>query len=205
MRSLTRTGPKTTQPLWTNDYLRPEALLPYPAKLDAAQFNDQAAVQVTASGAAAIGAVAIPVTALSGPVPGGAMLDFGGGKLAVVTGVGALAGAVSVPVRALAVALVGGESAYYNTTPGKYIPSGTILGRTYAERDAGTPYGPAADADDEVYILAFDVQDATNINDCELARPNLAVKENFLPGWAAQSATVKGKVRAAYRCFIGEA
>lgn len=87
----------------------------------------------------------------------------------------------------------------------KYIPSGTIVGRTYTERDAGNGYGPAADADDEVYIVAFDVSDALDVDDVEIYRPNSMVYENFLPGWAGASATIKGKIRAAYNTANGSA
>jgi hypothetical protein len=50
----------------------------------------------------------------------------------------------------------------------KPIASGTLLGRTYAERDAKTGFGPAAATDDEIYLLAFDVTDAVFLPDCEL-------------------------------------
>jgi hypothetical protein len=85
------------------------------------------------------------------------------------------------------------------------IPSGTVIGRTYAERDAHTPMGPAADTDDEVFIIAFDVTDANVNDDVEVTRHNagLQVKENFLPGFSSLSAAVKAKVRASYVCTIG--
>lgn len=87
----------------------------------------------------------------------------------------------------------------------KPIPAGTVLGRTIAERDASTGYGPCADTDPagEVYIVAFDVTDALDIDDVELYRPNSIVKENFLPGWAGLSAAVKALVRARYLCVRG--
>jgi hypothetical protein len=78
-----------------------------------------------------------------------------------------------------------------------------VIGRTIAENIAGTPMGPAADADDEVWIVAFDVSDLTRINDVELVRNNTVIKENFLPGFAALSAAVKTKLRAKYVCIQG--
>ena len=87
----------------------------------------------------------------------------------------------------------------------KRVPSGTIVGRTIAERDASAGFGPAAATDEEIYIVAFDVLDAATLNDVELCRPNagLVVKENFLPGWAGLAAGVKTLVRAAFVCTRG--
>lgn len=87
----------------------------------------------------------------------------------------------------------------------KPVPNGTLLGRTFAERDAGTAFGLAVDTDDEFFIVAFDVTDALNNNDVELYRPGMLVKENFLPGWPGLSSALKAKVRAVYRTTKGVA
>lgn len=82
----------------------------------------------------------------------------------------------------------------------KPIPSGTILGRTIAERDAGTGYGPAAATDpaSEIFILAFDISDALKNDDAELYRPGSIVKENFLPGFGGLVAGVVTILRDRY-------
>ncbi len=80
----------------------------------------------------------------------------------------------------------------------KPIPSGTALGRTLAERNAGTGFGPAAAADEEVFLLALDVSDALVNNDCELYRPGRIVKENFLPGFGGLAAGVIAILRDLY-------
>lgn len=85
----------------------------------------------------------------------------------------------------------------------KPIPSGTPIGRTIAERDAGDAFGPADAADDEVFLLAFDIPDAVLNDDAELYRPGSAVKENFLPGWAGLAAGVKTVIRDLYVCYRG--
>ncbi len=85
----------------------------------------------------------------------------------------------------------------------KVIPSGTILGRTLAERDASTGFGPYAALDDEVYINYFEVTDALALDDVEMYRPGSQVKENFLPGWAGLAAGTKTKIRAVYICTLG--
>jgi len=88
------------------------------------------------------------------------------------------------------------------------IPSGTVVGRTIAQRDANTPFHLAADTDAEFMITAFDVTDALVLDDVELTRPfsGLVVKENFLPTpLASLSATVQAAVRARYVCVKGVA
>jgi hypothetical protein len=110
---------------------------------------------------------------------------------------------VSLTTDPIPLALVDADVSEYPGAGGKYIPSGTVVGRTIAERDANAGFGPAADADDEIYLIAFDISDALHIDDAEMYRPNSTVYENFVPGWAGLSATVKGKVRARYLCANG--
>ena len=83
------------------------------------------------------------------------------------------------------------------------VPSGTLVGRTYAERDAGTGFGPADVADNEVYLVLWDVTDAAMSNDVELYRHGSLVKENYLPGWNAMAAGLKALVRANYETTKG--
>ena len=201
-RDMTTIGPTKSAPVWTNDFLGPEHLI-QGSKALASAFNapDAVVVNVGAAGAAG-GALAVPVDALSGPIPSGTVLDFGTNKFARLTAAAA-AGATSLTVAALPTALVDADVATYPGVKAKSLPGGTIVGRTIAERDAGTPYGPAAAADDEVYIVAFDVSDLNRVNDIELVRHNTVIKETFLPGWAGIAAGVVTKVRAAYRCMRG--
>ena len=143
--------------------------------------------------------------ALSGPIPSGTILNFGTNKFARLTAAAA-AGATALTVAAIPTALVDADVATYAGSGATVtVPSGTIVGRTIAERDAGTAYGPAAAADDEVYIVCFDKYDVSINPDIELYRPNSIVKETFLPGWAAIASGVKTKVRAAYVCTVGAA
>lgn len=85
----------------------------------------------------------------------------------------------------------------------KGVPSGTAIGRTLAERDAGAGFGPAAATDDEIYLTAFDVTDAARNPDVELYRPGRVVKENYLPGWADLAAELKTAIRERYTCTLG--
>lgn len=199
-RSLTQTGPSGNAPAFMADFRSRDHLIPAPAKLDAAQFvgGNGTRVTVDAAGAAA-GAVAVPVLpALEAAIPAGTILDFGAKKFARLSAAAA-AGALALVVDALPTALVAGDTAVYAGTQGKYIPAGTAVGRTIVERDAGTAYGPAAAADDEVFLTAFDVSDASDINDVELVRPNATIYENRLPATSIAIAGVVTKLRAAYR------
>lgn len=203
-RIVTEPTSNTAARAWIGDFLNREHLIPGGAKLDAAQFAGERAVKpVVGVAGAAQGAVSVPVAALSDAIPSGTVLDFGGAKFARLTANAAKA-ATSLTVTALVTALVSGDTATYLPAGAfRTVPAGTVVGRTIAERDAGTNYGVAGDSDDEVYILAFDVPQADLNNDITLYRPGSIVKENRLPGIAGLSTAVKGKLRTAYVCTRG--
>lgn len=191
---------------WAGDFFDRDHMIPGGARVDAAQWVDTT-YTITAPDGAAAGATSIVVTATLVALPSGTVLDFtGAGELAKLTAAAAL-GATSLTVLALDAAIESGDTAPYVVTDAVpvTIASGTIVGRTIAERDAGTAYGPAAAGDAEVYIVCFDIYDATINPDVELYRPNSIVKETFLPGWADIAAAVKTLVRAAYVCTVGAA
>lgn len=196
---------ESTPPVWAGDYLSRETVLPVPVKLDPAQFNavDAVVVVVGAAGAAA-NATSVPVDALSGPIPAGTVLDFGAKKFARLTAA-AEKDAVSLTVSALATALVDDDTATYKGVGKKNLPSGSLIGRTFAERDAGTPWGPAVVAsDDEIFLTTREIGDLTKDDTTELYRHNKVVKENYLPGWANLGSTVKAKIRELYTCIGGK-
>jgi hypothetical protein len=190
---------------WLGDFLDRDTVLPGGIRVDAAQFNgyDAVVVDVGAAGAA-IGATTVPVGALSGPIPTGTVLWFSGGKFVHLTAAAA-AGATSLAVTALPTALVDADVATYPGIDAKLIVNGTLVGRTFTERAANTDFGPAADADDEVFILVHDVTDAAKNPEAEALRPGALVKENFLPQWATMSAALKAKIRATYVTTTGVA
>lgn len=95
----------------------------------------------------------------------------------------------------------------------KRIYSGQIIGRTFAEREAGTPFGPVAESggnitDQEVYINLYDQTIGTEIGeDTQVAvlipdKSNMVI-ENFLYDWANLSAAKKAWVRANHTTYIG--
>ena len=85
----------------------------------------------------------------------------------------------------------------------KMVKGGTVVGRTYAEAATSAPFGPAADLDDEIFLVAFDVYDAAEDNDATLLKGNVVIFENYLPQAGSLSAAVLGKVRAKYICKQG--
>lgn len=205
MARISTTSNTLTSPVWAADFLSREHLVPGGARLDAAQFYNTDAVLVTVGSSASAGATSITVTALTGAIPSGTVLDFGGAKFARLTA-NAAAAATTLTVAALPTALAGAETARYLGVGYDTVPSGTLLGRTISERDAGTGFGPWASGDDEVYLLAFDITDVSVNADCELYRNFSIVKENFLPSWTtAWTSDMKAALRAAYRCTSGAA
>lgn len=199
-------GPQMTSPAWAADFVGPDKLIPGGARLSAAAFaaGDQVVVTV-ATGGAAQGATAVPVVALSGPIPNGTILAFDAGEFAKLTAAAA-AGAESLTVEALVNALEANDKATYTgVSATRPIPSGTFVGRTFVERAANTGFGPADVNDDELFLVAFDVTDAVANPDVELYRPGSAVFENLLPGWSTMAADLKAKVRARYVCISGRA
>ncbi len=204
-------------PSFIADLLTREHVLAGGAKINAAAFNsaDAVVVVVGAAGAAA-NASTVPVDALPAALPDGAVLRFGAAnskKFAVLNGA-VLAGAASLTTQPIPTALVDNDTAYYDA-PGaaKRIVAGTLVGCTFAELEAapvvtsGVPagllWGPAADADDIVYFSVYDIEDAQVKNDVDLLRHGTAIFVNHIPNWATLSATLKGKVRAAYEVAVG--
>jgi hypothetical protein len=159
-------------------------LIPGGFRVDPDQFlgRDYVEVNVDAAGAA-INDTTVPVDALSGPIPSGTSLYFGASKKFALLTADAAAGATSLTVQALPTALVDADIAYYEPNTDKPIPSGYPMGRTLAERDAGTAFGPAVDSDDEIYLMAFDITDATVNPDFVAVRHGAVIKEDYLPYW----------------------
>ncbi|MGL4622346.1 MAG: hypothetical protein ACRCZS_25350, partial [Chroococcidiopsis sp.] len=177
-----------TLPQWSGTpQHQPKVLLPGGGHLNASAFtasSSAAPITVAAAGAAA-GSTTIPLqSAIASSIPSGKILDFtGAGKFAKLT-LAAIEGSTSLTVEALPQALVSGDMTYYSTGDYLYIQSGTLVGRTYAERDAGIGYGPADTAtDEEVFLLFFDVHNALLDNECELYMKHNVIYENFLPNW----------------------
>jgi hypothetical protein len=193
----------TNIPAWIGDWLDREHLVPGGAKVDGSQFPlPDAVTAVVGVAGAAQNATSVPVAALSGPIPSGTILYFSGVKYARLT-TAAAAGATTLAVSALPTALVSTDAATYAGVGKKVVAAGTLIGRTFTERAAGTAFGPAADSDDEMFLVAFDAQDPDTDGDVELYRHGSLVKENFLPNFAALTTAQLAYVRAHYQTTRG--
>ncbi len=82
------------------------------------------------------------------------------------------------------------------------VPAGTLVGRTNTEKLAGADFGVAGDADDEIFIVAEDV-DLDRETGCNLVRHGSLIKYDFLPTFAAATVAVKGKLHEAYTLIKG--
>jgi hypothetical protein len=189
MAGVTFTSNTLTPPIWAGDFLSREHLLPGGAKLLASAFLREDAVVVTLNGSAAQGATSVTVDALSGAIPSGTVLHFNSTEFLITT-------------------LEDDDTATYTGVGDYAVRSGTLVGRTFAERASGTAFGPWAASDDEVYLVVYDVLNVTTNNDVELYRPNSLVKENFLPDWGDTAVWTTGALaalRATYTTTRGAA
>jgi hypothetical protein len=194
-------------PRWAGDFGSPElGLMRGGLRVDVAQWQD-IDYTVTVTEPAIVGATSLTVAALPVAIPSGTILDFAGaGEFARVTA-NAAAGATALTVEALDAAIEDNDTATYTVsdTDEVSIPSGTAVGRTIAERDAGDDFGPAAAADDEIFLIYFDIWDARYNPDFVGYRPYAGriVKENFLPGFDDLAAGVVTALRARYNLVRG--
>ena len=67
------------------------------------------------------------------------------------------------------------------------VPSGTLIGRTATERDAGTPFGPFAAGDTETYLTFDDANVNLDVN-VAAYRPGNVVYPMHLPALSKQTA-----------------
>jgi hypothetical protein len=196
---------------------QPKVLLPGGGFVNPADFAYEDAVLVTVGSAGAAGdATSVPVS-FSHPTPGmslkddvvlpiGTVLDFGGDKYATLTAAADPNADSDITVRALVTALVENDVATFagGELNRKFVQSGMLVGRTYAERTAGTGYGPADvdTPDDQIFLLAAPITDALEEPYCDLYMHGNVVYENQLPGWSSLGATAQAKIRELYTCVI---
>lgn len=199
-----------SSPRWIAEPTTRHNVAVFPAKLDFAQFTDRDAISVVVGvGGAAQNATSVPITAITFPtgitkIPSGTWLNFGGAKVARLTA--DYTGGTSITVAAIPTALVANDTATYLPYGTRVaVESGTLVGRTRVERNAGTGFGPWASGDEEVYLTMFDVSDAAKNNNVELLQNLVTVKENYLPKWATLSLNAPwlAALRAAYRTITG--
>lgn len=209
---------RRSTPPWVADFPDEDDFWRAPTAIDPAQFTDQGGLLVTVGVAgAAGGATSVPVTVVSPlggyvstvlgtnpKIPAGTTIDLGGAKTMRLTA-DLFLGATTASVSALTTALVSGDNGRYNALNKLYIPSGTIVGRIFAERTAGTNYGPGdvVTPDDELALTYSVVHDARKDNRVLLLRPKAAVAiyESNLPNFAALTNAQLVWLRANYHCI----
>ncbi len=195
-----------SQPDWAAELLDADELVPGGAKLVPSAFPPVDYQVVTlAAGVVTSGSnkTLTLASALAFDIPPGYILDFGAGEIATLT-TGALKGATTITGVTLAADLEGAETATFaGVSSLKRVPSGTLVGRTYTERDAGTGYGQpdVTTPDDELFLTAFEVPDLANNNDATLVRHGTLIYEDKLPGWSSLASNVKAAIRARYQCI----
>jgi hypothetical protein len=180
-------------------------LIPGGVRLNAIEFPYSDGQTITlAAGAVTAGAnkTLNLTTPLTSDIPAGYVLNFGAGEFATLKAI-AKKNDTTLTVD-LAADVEGGETAQFMGVSGrKPIAAGALVGRTYAERDAAQPFGVADVAtDDEIYLTAFGVEDATIKPDATLLRPQTLIYEDKIPGWATFSAAQKAAIRDRYQCRL---
>jgi hypothetical protein len=177
--------------------------LPGGVMLDETLFLAPDAVVVTvAAGGALAAATEVPVDALTGAIPAGTLLDFGGDKFARLA-TAAAADDETLDVDAIPTALVDNDTATYPGTKNKVVPSGTVIGRTFAQRATGDKFGPAASGDEEIFIVLHDVDFVIDGGEAAVLFRGL-VYENNLPGWDNLATAVKTLVRAKFNTSLAQ-
>ena len=180
---------------WAAQVLEPDTLIPAGGRADSASFYRQDSVLVTVTATAAQNATSVSVKALSGAIPSGTVLSFGGAKFARLTA-NAAAAATSLTVAAIPTALAAADTARYVGAVGnnkkRVITSGTFVSRTYAERDANTGFHPAVATDDEFGIVAFENPDLDASLEIDLVKPyaGFTIYENRLPEYTTLNTAV---------------
>lgn len=193
-------------PEFAAEELTPDKLLPGGARLNAAQFDAEDAQTITlAAGAVTAGSnrTLNLTAALRFPIPAGTILDFGAGELCTLTN-GAAQGATSITGVTVAADLEGGESTLFRgVLPSKPVMAGILVGRTFAERNSNTGFGPAdvATPDDQIFLTAFAVTDAAINPDVTLLRHGTLIYEDKLPNWSTMNAQTQAAIRARYQCI----
>jgi hypothetical protein len=190
-----------------------KSLIPGGALVTPALFPASDAVRVTVTAAGA-GSTIVPLAAPlllqadGSPlavgqvaIPAGALIDFGGAKVAITTA-NVLRGATNLPTRATPTALNAGDVGFYSGIGKRNVPSGTLVGRTLAERDAGARLEPWTAGDEDFYLVMWEASLELS-DEVALVRPGTIVKENWLPGWATMSAPMKAAIRGRYKCIVG--
>jgi hypothetical protein len=207
--------PSFTVPPWMGTPMtNPKVLLPGGGFLDESAIGTL--VLTIAVGAVADNATTLSVTAPETvTIPKGSILSFAsvdGLTVAddvIVTAdheVGAIASALPVTGIGTTDKPAAGMVSTYALVDGrKHLADGTLVGRTYAQREAGEGLKPVNASNvavfEQFFLTAFPISDVTQANYVELYMPGNVVYEERLPGWADLPASVQAQIRALFQCI----
>ena len=200
-------------PVWAGDFFSRDHLVPAGGRLDTSTGfvrSDQVVLNLTASTQPQTTLTLENPAAKTGKVtgdviiPNKARLRIGPGHYLQLTAE-VKVGDTTIAVESTLINTTLTEDATYDGVALLVIPSGTLIGRTFAEDTALTPFGSADDADDIMYLIPFPIQvehpagfGFQDIVDTALYRHNSVVKENQVPDFATLSATKVTYIRANY-------
>lgn len=195
-----------SNPTWAGDFFSRDHLVPGAVLLDVAAFSRADEQDIDLTAVLSVGDTTITVTALTKKIPTGAILRGDNGEYVKLSSAAAV-GDTTINIHASLISRLATENLFYEGSDSLFIPSGTVIGRTFTERASGDAFGPCADADEECYVLAFDAWAERGIDFCEgvLYRYGSVVIEDRLPDWSTLSAAVKALLRANYSTIIKQA
>ena len=189
-------------PEWLpQDTIASQVLLPGGHQADPSQFESIDAQTITlARGASAGENVTLQLTSyLEHFLPEGQILDFGDGKVATLTKP-AHDYPTILTVKLTTDVVVGDSYRHPGNSGRTTVDSGTLVGRTYDERDDGKGYGPAdIENDDQVFLVVWTNSWLEQNQDVALLRSGSVVYENRLPGWSQLDNLTKAKIRQIYQ------
>lgn len=197
---------ENAHPAFIKDYLSRDRVLPGGAMLDPSGFSKADETVLTAGSAAAQNDTTIALSAAIPTddrgaqvrIPSGTLLDFGTNVVELAAD--AVTGDASLTVAPLPAGGVGnGDTATYAGQGPKFVPPGTVVGRTRSEAEANAGFSPVAFTpgtsvdDDEVYLTVYPVQNAETNAEVELLRPNAGtvLVYSLIPGWADMDSAVQ--------------
>lgn len=85
----------------------------------------------------------------------------------------------------------------------RYVQSGTLVGRTWTQmegKEGFSPFDPVihTEGESQVYLVAYDVEDAAEDAHCSLYRHNCQVRVQSLPNWDTLPLEDKDRIRQEY-------
>ena len=90
-----------------------------------------------------------------------------------------------------------------NSEGKRYVQSGTLVGRTWISQSGKEGFSPFDSAvheigESQVYLIAYDVEDAAEDAHCSLYRHGCQVRVQSLPNWDTLPESYKDRIRQLY-------